>query len=69
LYLPAASGRDLLLGKKGACAASPGLDFLYDQQAVSGILEIENIFQLAVLRLFSEIMGQGFELNLRLPIA
>ncbi len=42
--LSAASGRDRLLGEKGAGAASTGLNLVNSEYAFPGILKCENIF-------------------------
>jgi hypothetical protein len=67
--LSAASGRDLLLGKKDAGAPSTGLNLVYQEKAVSDVFKCENAFQFCVLRLLPEFMGQLFELDFRLAVA
>lgn len=67
--LSAASGRDRLLGEKGAGAASTGLNLVNFENAVSRILECENIFYLGVLRLYPEIVAQRLEHNFWLAVA
>jgi hypothetical protein len=65
----AASGRDVLLGKKDAGAASPGRDLVYHQCAVAGVLERENVFDFDVLLLPAEVVFGFLELDPGLSVA